>query len=76
MGRERKLGKLADLNQVILNVDNRPAKGAALRLIETLVHPLNRAEGKGGAPTGQGYGVLQPRIASSRLAERASRHER
>lgn len=61
---------------ITLDVDNRLAEGAVLRLIETLAHPLNRAEGKDGEPTGHGYGLLQPRIAANPVDPRASRYER
>ncbi len=69
---------LGDVRFVItLDADNRMADGTARRLIETLAHPLNRAEpGAAGEPLRHGYGVLQPRIASNPLGEQASRYER
>jgi len=64
---------------ITLDVDNRMAKGAALRLIETMAHPLNRARvsrrGGGTRRTLCGYGVLQPRICSRPLSDRLSRYE-
>ncbi|HTE51510.1 MAG TPA: hypothetical protein VK698_11740, partial [Kofleriaceae bacterium] len=61
---------------ITLDVDGRMTRGAALRLIETMAHPLNRAELDPGGRIRRGYGVLQPRIAANPLDPRASRHER
>ena len=61
---------------IALDVDNRLAHGSALRLVETMAHPLVRAHVRAGGPTRQGYGVLQPRICARPLGDVVSHHER
>ncbi len=99
MGYERKRGKLADLNDLVvsgrtdmfdlivgnivplasvkyvltLDTDTLLPRDSARRLAETMAHPLNRAchDPRKGRIV-DGYGILQPRVASSLSCENRS----
>lgn len=99
MGRERKRGKLADLNRVLrgraprgfhilvgdpawlrtvkyvltLDADTELPPQAALKLVATLAHPLNRPHiDPRLRRVTSGYGVLQPRVSVGATHEGAS----
>ncbi len=103
MGYERKRGKLAALNTLILDgvaenfeliigdtaqlsrvvyvitldTDTFLPRDAARKMVGTMAHPLNRA--RYDAETGrivEGYGILQPRVASSLTGSSRSRYAR
>ena len=100
MGRERKRGKLGDLNALLrghhpadafslvvgdladlqqvryvitLDTDTQLPRDAARKLVATLDHPLNRPiyDPQSGLVR-QGYGVLQPRVATSLVSSTRS----
>ncbi|MGH8125635.1 MAG: glucoamylase family protein, partial [Rhodanobacteraceae bacterium] len=62
---------------ITLDADTQLPPEAARKLIETMAHPLNRPWfSKGSRRVVAGYGLLQPRISLTWIADRASRFAR
>lgn len=103
MGRERKRGKLTDLNAALrsggwqsfdhlvgnvatlcdvryvitLDTDTQLPRDAARELVGTMAHPLNQPRlDAGGQRVCAGYGILQPRMATSLSGARRSQYAR
>jgi cyclic beta-1,2-glucan glucanotransferase len=99
IGRERKRGKIEDLNAflngagspgilavgklppiryvITLDADTQLPSGTALRLIETIAHPLNQVETEAADHTRRrGFGIIQPRVSIALPGAMATRFTR
>jgi cyclic beta-1,2-glucan synthetase len=62
---------------ITLDADTELPRAAAMRLVATIAHPLNRPVlNSGGTRVVQGYGVVQPRVGTAPESSRRSRYAR